>query len=66
MSYFAEVLLNLVLRTYIGPFVEKIEVWSQKAAILLSQRFKFVEKMFRDILKRQLRYIIKLTKLILV
>jgi hypothetical protein len=51
-SYFAEVGISIVLRTYVGPVVEKLELLTQKIAIKLSQRYKFVENMFRHVLRR--------------
>ena len=54
-SYFAEVALSIATRTYVGPLWEKLELFSQRMAILLSQRFKFFENLFRNILKRQLK-----------
>jgi hypothetical protein len=43
-----------MMRTYIGPIVEKIELKVQQTVIRLSQRFKFVENIFKGILQRQL------------
>lgn len=54
-SYFAEVSLAIAMRTYVGPLVEKLELLTQKLAITLSQRFKFVQNFTRNILKRELK-----------
>jgi hypothetical protein len=55
ISYFAEVAINLTMRTYIGPIVEKIELLTQKTVIKLSQKYpNTIEKLFKNILKRQL------------
>jgi hypothetical protein len=54
-SYFAEVAIALTMRTYVGPLVEKVELFTQTSVIRLSQRFKFVEKIFKNILTRQLK-----------
>ncbi len=35
-SYFAEVAIALTMRTYIGPIVEKIELFTQTTVIRLS------------------------------
>lgn len=54
-SYFAEVGLAIAMRTYVGPLVEKLELLTQKLAITLSQRFKFVQSFTRSILRRELK-----------
>jgi len=54
ISYFIETSLVVVGRIYIGPAVERIEFYVQKLAIWLSLKFRFAEKIFRKILRRQL------------
>lgn len=51
-SYFAEVALVIVSRTYVGPLVEKMEVQTQKLAVMLSKKFPFFEALFRNVLRR--------------
>jgi hypothetical protein len=52
-----------MMRTYIGPIVEKIELKVQQTVIRLSQRFKFVENIFKGILQRQLNMQLQLINL---
>ena len=54
-SYFAEIGLTIVMRTYVGPLVEKLELLTQKIAIYLSQKSMFVQNLTRNILKRELK-----------
>jgi len=53
----------VVSRTYIGPLVERLEVWIQRTLINLSVRFKFIENAFRRILRRQLNIQMQLLNL---
>ena len=54
ISFFNETTLTVALRIYIGPAVEKIELYSQKLTIWLSLKFSFFERILRKTLRRQL------------
>ena len=52
--FFIETALAVAGRVYIGPAVEKIELYSQKLTIWLSLKFRFFERILRKTLRRQL------------
>jgi hypothetical protein len=54
-SYFVSLGLAVTMRTYVGPLVERLELFAQRVAIKLSKRFKFVEGLFKNVLRRQLK-----------
>jgi hypothetical protein len=62
-SYFAEVTLAIMMRTYVGPLVEKLELQTQKMAIYLSQKSTYFKSLFKNILKRQLNMQLQLINL---
>jgi hypothetical protein len=49
-SYFIEITLQVISRTYIGPFIEKVEALTQIMTIKLSMRFEFIRKLAGNIL----------------
>ena len=54
ISFFIETALTVAGWTYIGPAVEKIELYSQKLTIWYSIKFRFFERILRKTLRRQL------------
>ena len=54
ISYFVETTIVVVSRVYIGPWVEKLEVYTQTAVIGLAQRYLWARDLFRNILVKQL------------
>ena len=50
VSYFIEITVQTVSRVFIGPFVEKLEMWTQQVTIHLASRNKFVKSMLKNIL----------------
>ena len=54
ISFFIETTLTVAGWIYIGPAVEKTELYSQKLTIWLSLKFRFFERICRKTLRRQL------------
>ena len=53
VSYFIETTLVVISRTYIGPFVEYLETFTQKTVFRLSMKYPRMERLFRNVLKKQ-------------
>ena len=54
ISYFVETTIVVVSRVYIGPWVEKLEMYTQMAVIGLAKRYLWARDLFRNILIKQL------------
>ena len=54
ISYFIETSIIVVSRTYIGPFVEKLEALAQITVIKLAKKYKWARDIFGTVLVRQL------------
>ena len=54
ISYFIETTIVVISRVYIGPWVEKLEMWTQIVTIRLSKKYKWVRDLFKDVLVKQL------------
>ena len=52
ISYFIEVSLIVLSRTYLGPLIEKLEIYLQHIVIRMSMRYQFVNSLFKNVLKR--------------
>ena len=46
ISYFISFAVTTMDRIFIGPFVEKLEAWTQRVIIHLAKRSNFVKRIF--------------------
>lgn len=54
LSYVIDTTIVIVNRSYIGPFVERIEAETQVITIKMSKKYKFCRGIFRNILVKQM------------
>lgn len=54
ISFFIESGIVVLTRIVIGPWIEKMESWTQRTVIKLSLKYNFVRKIFVRILTKQL------------
>ena len=54
ISYFIETGIVVLSRLFIGPWIEQLELYTQKAVIKLSMKFKMCRNCFKNILMKQL------------
>lgn len=55
-AYFAQTAIVIATRTYLGPWLEKLESRVQQYIVRLAQRNPWAERLFRSHLVRQLNY----------
>lgn len=54
MAYFTQTAIVVASRSYVGPWIERLEVRMQAFVIRLSQKYRLAEKLFKRMLVRTL------------